>query len=86
MDLTSRPLAAAGLISYRYRGAYGWVMIGAKDRADALCQAGRSCSNVVPENLEVWDGAAYVPALKARLPHETDQKQAVVHQQDKEEP
>jgi hypothetical protein len=37
-----RPCAAAGLLSYRYRGRYGWVMIGATDDADALREAGRS--------------------------------------------
>ena len=38
-DLHDRPLAAKGLVSYRYRGRYGWIMIGAKDNADALREA-----------------------------------------------
>lgn len=60
MSVTDRPLAIAGLTSYRYRGRYGFVMIGAKDTADALAQARRSTSGVVIENLEIWDGGAYV--------------------------
>lgn len=65
-DFTTRPCAAAGLISYRYRGPYGWIMIGAKDDADALREARRSTSApITPANLEVWDGAAYAPVTPA---------------------
>jgi hypothetical protein len=28
-----KPLAASGLTSYRLRGRYGWIMIGATDHA-----------------------------------------------------
>lgn len=61
------PCAAPGLVSYRYRGAYGWVMIGATDHADALSEAARSTSDhkSTPDKLEVWDGAQYVPAFRA---------------------
>jgi len=56
-----RPLAAPGLTSYRYRGRYGWIMIGAKDDAGALHEAARSTVEVVREKLEVWNGSTYVP-------------------------
>jgi len=55
MILTDKPLAAPGLTSYRF----GWVMIGAKDRKDALEEARRSSDFVKPETLEVWDGEKY---------------------------
>lgn len=61
-NMCDRPLAAAGLISYRCKSAYGWIMIGATDDADALKQAQRSSSRpVLIEYLEVWDGTEYVP-------------------------
>ena len=58
-DLHNRPLAAKGLISYRAKGRYGYIMIGAKDNADALSEAKRSTDN--PTDLEVWDGEKYIP-------------------------
>jgi hypothetical protein len=63
MDTTPichRPLAANGLISYRCRSPYGWVMIGAKDHEDALQQAALSTANPRRADLEVWDGDRYV--------------------------
>ena len=59
--LSSMPLAAYGYTSYRYRGIYGWVMIGAKDVDDALREASRSVDVVVRDRLEVWDGSKYIP-------------------------
>jgi hypothetical protein len=51
-----RPLAAAGLTSYRFRGTFGWVMIGAKDVPDAMRQAARSTNAPMElERLEVWE-------------------------------
>jgi hypothetical protein len=58
--MDDRPCAAAGLTSYRARGRYGWIMIGAKDAADAMREALRSTDT--PGELQVWDGARYVPA------------------------
>lgn len=60
-----KPCAIAGLVSYRYRGRYGWIMIGARDHADALREASRSTgcrSDIV--YLEVWDADTerYLPA------------------------
>jgi hypothetical protein len=57
--LSDRPLAAKGLRSYRARGRYGWIMIGARDDAEALSEARRSTDD--PRGLEVWDGSRYVP-------------------------
>lgn len=62
-DITDRPLAAAGLTSYRYRGRYGWIMIGATDAVDALREAGRSTNDPAPWNLEVWNGTEYTAVL-----------------------
>jgi len=59
-----KPLAAPGLTSYRYRGRYSWIMIGAKDHRDALREALRSTDGpVCMEELQVWDtfAGAYVP-------------------------
>lgn len=54
-----RPCAAAGLTSYRYRGRYGWIMIGAKDDRDAMREAARSTSPVAYEFLDRWYGTEY---------------------------
>lgn len=59
MCLTDKPLAAPGLTSYRCKGRFGWIMIGAKDHEDALKEAHRSSDFVKPETLEVWDGEKY---------------------------
>ena len=59
------PLAAPGLTSYRYRlESGGFVVIGARDHADALREAGRSLSRgrPNPKRLEIWNGTQYVPA------------------------
>ena len=55
------PCAIQGLISYRYRGAYGWIMIGATDHADALKEAARSMRHLTPtlDNLQIWKGTQY---------------------------
>lgn len=64
---TDRPLAALGLISYRYRGNFGWIMIGAKNHSDALREAGRSVTPPFNDtdnrpqlaNLQMWNGSQY---------------------------
>jgi hypothetical protein len=64
---TDRPLAARGLTSYRYKGRFGWIMIGAKDHEGALNEARRSTDDkVTKENLQVWNGETYVPVTAAR--------------------
>jgi hypothetical protein len=56
MHPTDQPLAAPGLQSFRYAGRYGWVMIGAKDEADALREAARSIDGPADrDKLQVWD-------------------------------
>jgi hypothetical protein len=60
MEYYNKPMAAHGLISYRYKGRYGWIMIGAKDDADALKEAQRSTSDkVTAENLQIWNKTQY---------------------------
>ena len=62
MNITGKPLADHGLISYRYRGRYGWIMIGAKDDTDAQNEARRSTDDAVTaDKLEIWNGTNYVP-------------------------
>jgi uncharacterized short protein YbdD (DUF466 family) len=66
-NFTDKPMAASGLKSYRYKGRYGHIMIGAKDHDDAVNEAKRSTrDNVSHENLEMWDEKAnkYVPVKK----------------------
>lgn len=69
MNLTDKPLAAHGFTSYRYRGTFGWIMIGATDDADALREAARSLSYTreAPDIacLQVWNGTVYVDVAKA---------------------
>lgn len=49
-----KPCAGPGLWSYRYRGRYGWIMIGAKDDREAMREAARSTSTVAYEFLDRW--------------------------------
>lgn len=60
LDLHNKPLAAEGLLSYRYRGRYGWIMIGATDTNDALREAQQSTSDpVTVDKLQKWNGVSY---------------------------
>lgn len=72
-----KPLAAAGLTSYRYPSGMGlissqqtWVMIGARDHTDALSEANRSLSRKVAsmDKLQIWDGEKYVSVLTTQQP------------------
>lgn len=58
-----RPCASRGLTSYRCKGRYGWIMIGALDHEDAMREARRSSDAAQRETLEAWDGKQYVKAL-----------------------
>ena len=65
---TDKPLAAHGLVSYRYRGSLGWIMIGALNNNDALIQANRSLTlsrdkPATIDKLEIWDGNQYVAVV-----------------------
>lgn len=55
MPYYDRPCADKGLISYRYKSHYGWIMIGAHNDDDALREAGRSTDGVSINNLQVWN-------------------------------
>ena len=60
MNPCDRPMAAHGLTSYRYKGRFGWIMIGARDDQDALREAQRSTSDKVSfDNLQIWGGESY---------------------------
>lgn len=59
--ITNKPLAAPGLLSFRLKALYGWIMIGAKDEAEALKEARRSAAEARIERLEKWNGHTYVP-------------------------
>lgn len=62
-DAHERPLAIKGLTSYRYRGVWGWVMIGARDVRQALSEASRTDPRYTDmSKLQVWDGQKYVAA------------------------
>lgn len=73
MNIHDRPLAGAGLTSYRYKGAYGWIMIGATNHHEALKEALRSMSygGADMARLQVWDALAgcYVPAVQSKATH-----------------
>lgn len=62
--LDSKPLAAPGLLSYRCKSAFGWIMIGAKDDDDAFVQAKRSNVKAKREDLQIWNGSTYVSCPK----------------------
>jgi hypothetical protein len=60
-DVHNKPMAIQGLKSYRYKGRYGYIMIGAKDTQDALREASRSTdSEITSDNLESWDYSKYM--------------------------
>ena len=71
-DNSNKPMAAQGLTSYRYKGRYGFIMIGARDDKDALSEAKRSTRDAVSlENLEVWNGKKYEPVARKTNPDKT---------------
>ena len=65
MSYYTRPCAARGLESYRCRGRFGWIMIGAVNDDDALNEARRSWSGAEMKHIERWDGEQYVPVKDA---------------------
>lgn len=58
-QLCDLPLAAPGLVSYRCKGPWGWIMIGATDADDAYREARRSNQRIQREHLQVWNGEVY---------------------------
>jgi hypothetical protein len=56
----NKPCASPNLHSFRYRGRYGWIMIGAHDALDALREASRSTGGSVSiKSLQEWNGESY---------------------------
>ena len=62
MNRKDTPHAAPGLDSYRVKGRFGWVLIGANRAADALREGRRSSDAIRPETLEVWAGDRFIAA------------------------
>lgn len=60
MERHNKPCAAHGLISYRIKGRFGFIMIGAKNHNDAWSEAQRSSKYLNREDLEIWSGSKYV--------------------------
>ena len=60
----NKPCASPNLQSFRYRGRYGWIMIGAHDVLDALREAARSTGgNVSIQSLQQWNGDLYADVV-----------------------
>lgn len=59
VPLHDQPLAAEGLTSYRCRGPFGWIMIGANDDEGAFKEALRSSERADRATLQRWNGAEY---------------------------
>jgi hypothetical protein len=58
------PMASNGLITYRYRGRYGFIYIGARTDTEALIEAQRSTDDTVtPDRLERHNGHHFVGVL-----------------------
>lgn len=77
-SMTDRPLAAAGLKSYRYQGDYGWVMIGARSDTEALAEAGRSVRTPIdPTKLEIYDVGGYRSIHAHKSEHDDDHAEDV---------
>lgn len=55
-----KPLAVAPFDSYRLRGPYGWIMIGAMSIDDAMREAARSTAKPERDKLQKWNGTEYV--------------------------
>jgi len=53
----NKPMAAAPWISYRYKGRFSYIMIGAMSTEEALSEANRSLENPnsTVDNLEIYD-------------------------------
>lgn len=60
IPITDRPLACPPNQSYRLKGAFGWIMIGAMNDQDAMREARRSTDHPLLEDLQRWDGTQYV--------------------------
>ena len=64
LTMPNHPMASDGLITYRYRGRYGFIYIGASTDTEALSEAQRSTDDkVTPDRLERWNGQHYAGVL-----------------------
>lgn len=79
-EVTSKPLAASGLLSYRCRSPFGWIMIGAVDDDDAMVQAKRSSRQATREGLQKWNGSTYVSCVEISLADEPQRSVEVPRQ------
>lgn len=62
--MSNTPMASNGLITYRYRGRYGFIYIGASADTAALSEAQRSTDDkVTPDRLERYNGQRFVGVL-----------------------
>jgi hypothetical protein len=71
MNTWDKPLAAPGLRSYRCKGRFGWIMIGATDDADALREARRSSDVADLATLQEHRNGAYSSAYRFHVYVET---------------
>lgn len=57
-------MASNGLMTYRYRGRYGFIYIGASTDTEAMTEAQRSNDDkVTPDKLERYNGQYFVGVL-----------------------
>ena len=64
LTMSYHPMASNGLITYRYRGRYGFIYIGASTDTKALSEAQRSTDDkVTPDRLERYNGHHFVGVL-----------------------
>lgn len=60
VNFTDKPMASAPWKSYRYKGRYGFIMIGAMNDQEALSEAQRSESEANDiKRLQRWNGSEY---------------------------
>ena len=64
LTMSNTPMASNGLITYRYRGRYGFIYIGALTDTEAMIEAQRSTDDkVTPDRLERYNGQRFVGVL-----------------------
>jgi hypothetical protein len=79
-SLHDQPLADYGLTSYRYKGRYRWIMIGATDTNKALREASRSTGGECRvENLQIWDSTKYIDIPQEKERRETEHGSRLKH-------
>ena len=62
--MSDNPMVSNGLMTYRYRGRYGFIYIGASTDTEAMTEAQRSTDDkVTPDKLERYNGKYFVGVL-----------------------